>query len=259
MGSTITVSIRSLAVSAAVAIAVVMAYAIGSAQSGGTPAFAAGNAVPGGTPTIVMTGSGEATGIPDQLTFSLSIGANAADVSTALASSNRVTRDVLQAVRDQGIDVEDIQTTGLSIDANYDYSGEGPPVLTGYRASQKLSVLVRSLPDAGSTISAAVEAGGNAVRLSGVQLKIGDPDALMREARDAAFAEAKAKAEQYAAATGRQLGDVTSVREVAAKSPAYQDLAYRSAGLVAAEDSAVPIKAGSAELEVTVSVVWSFV
>lgn len=253
MRSTITVSVRSLVVGAVAATAVVLAYVVGSVQSGGPPAFAA--AARGASDAIVMTGSAEASAVPDQLTFSLSIGANAGDVSTALHSSNRVTRNVLRAVRARGIDVRDVQTTGLSINANYDYSDEGPPVLTGYHASQELSVLVRSLPDAGSTISAAVGAGGNNVRLHGVQLQIGDKEALLREARGAAFAEAKAKAEQYAEASGSQLGDVTSVREVSAKSSAPQ--AYRTAGY-ARDLSSVPIRAGSAELKVTVSVVWSF-
>lgn len=257
MGPTITVRVRSIVVSAFAAMAVLAAYFIGSGQSGGSPAFAAEEATSVETASIVMSGSGEATGVPDQLSFRLSISTNAADVSSALASANRVTRNVLQAVRDQGIDGRDVQTTGLSIHANYDYSDDGPAVITGYGVSQKLSVLVRSLPDAGSTISAAVEAGGNAVRLHGVNLKIGDPDSLMRKARDAAFAEAQAKAEQYAEATGRELGEVTSVREVAAKSSTPQP--YARDNLVAADLGPVPIRAGSAELDVTVSVVWSFV
>lgn len=255
MGSTVTVSTRSLAVGVVAASAVAAAYLVGSAQSPGSPAFAADDTAAEATSTIVMTGSGEATGVPDQLAFSLSISQNAPDVSTALASANRVTRKVLAAVRDQGVDAEDVQTTGLSIKANYDYSDDGPAVIIGYGVSQKLSILVRSLPDGGSTISAAVAAGGNAVRLHDVRLKIGDPDSLMRRARDAAFAEAQAKAAQYAEATGQELGEVTSVREVSAQSQAPQ--AYRDSVYAAADLSAVPIKAGSADLKVTVAVVWS--
>ena len=257
MASTITVSIRSLVAGAAAISAIVAAYVVGSADSDGSPAFAAEDTAAAETATIVMTGHGEATGVPDQLTFGLSIKKNAPDVSTALNSANRVTRRVLQAVRDQGVDADDVQTTGLSIHPNYDYSDDGPAVIIGYGVSQELSVLVRSLPDAGSTISAAVEAGGNAVRLHNVQLRIGDKDGMFRRARDAAFAEAKAKAEQYAEATGQELGEVTSVREVTAKSSV--PLAYEARDLErAATLTDVPIKAGTAELEVTVSVVWSF-
>ena len=257
MASTITVSIRSLVAGAAAISAVVAAYVVGSADSKGSPAFAAEDTAPPDRATIAMTGSGEATGVPDQLTFGITIKKNAADVSTALNSANRVTRHVLQAVRDQGLDMEDVQTTGLSIHPNYDYNDDGPAVIIGYGVSQELSVMVRSLPDAGSTISAAVEAGGNAVRLHDVRLQIGDKDGMFRRARDAAFAEARAKAEQYAQATGQELGEVTSLREVKTRSSVPVALG-RDELRAAATVSAVPIRAGTAELDITVSVVWSF-
>ena len=255
MRSTVTVSVRSLAFTAAVAIAIVSAYAVGSAQSGGSPAFAAEGSASSNAPSIVMTGTGEATGVPDQLVFSLTVSTSASDVSAALNSANTATRNVLGAVSGQGVARKDVQTTGLSINPIYDYSGNGPAVITGYRVSESLSVLVRSLPDAGSVIGTAVKAGGNAVRLHDLRLQIGDEDALLRQARDEAFAEAKAKAEQYAAASGRDLGEVTSVREV--HTSHNLDRLAMPASLDAAM-SQVPIRAGSADLKVTVSVVWSF-
>jgi uncharacterized protein YggE len=254
MRSTVTVSIRSLAFSAAAAIAVAAAYAVGSAQSGGSLAFAAGGSAPSNVPSIVMTGTGEATGVPDQLVFSLTVHTSASDVSTALNSANTATRHVLRAVNEQGVARKDVQTTGLSISPVYDYSGNGPPVITGYGVSQSLSVVVRSLPDAGSVIGTAVKAGGNAVRLHDLRLQIADEDALLRQARDDAFAEAKAKAEQYAAASGLELGEVTSVREVHSS----RNLDRLAMPALDAAMSQVPIRAGSANLKVTVSVVWSF-
>jgi uncharacterized protein len=256
MRSTVTVSTRSIAFTAAVTIAIIAAYVLGSAQPGGSPAIATEGSSSGDTPGLVMTGTGEAAGVTDQLVFSLSVHTSASDVSTALGSANSAMRRVLDALSDQGVARKDVQTTGLSINPMYDYSGSGPPVITGYGASQSISVLVRSLPDAGSVIATAVDAGGNAVRLDGLRLQIGDKNALLHKARDDAFAEAKAKAEQYAAASGRQLGDVTSVREMHTTrriSPAYAAEALGSADL-----AKVHIRPGSADLKVTVSVVWSF-
>jgi uncharacterized protein len=166
---------------------------------------------------------------------------------------------VLGALRDEGVRADDIQTTGLSIDPQYDYSTEGPPILLGYGVTQRASVLVRSLADAGAALSATVEAGGDAVRLGGLRLLIGDKDALLRKARTAAVEEAKAKAEAYAEAAGRDLGEVTSVRELVATPHApqpYEVAAYRDA--LAKDLSRVPIRAGSSDLKVTVAVAWSF-
>ncbi len=253
---TVTVNIRSLVVTVATAVAVLGAYAIGSAQTGTASADASAGAAPTGSASIQMTGTGESTGVPDRLEFSLDVQTRAGDVSTALRSADRATRHVLRAVRRQDIAPKDVQTTGLSINPTYDYSGDGPPVITGYAVTEAMSVLVRALPDAGATISAAVDAGGNAVRLHGVRLEIGDKGALLHRARAGAIDDARAKAQQYAAATGRTLGDVTSVREVHVNQSV--PLAYPRATLDSAAPGSVPIRAGSADLTVTVSVVWSF-
>jgi uncharacterized protein YggE len=259
MSSTVSVSVRTLVAAGVTAVAAVLAFLAGSAQSGASPADAAAPVAAAVSPenaSIAMSGTGETTGVPDQVAFTLTVRGHAADVTAALASANATTRRVLEAVRGQGVEVEDLQTTGLSLHPTYDYSN-GQSVLTGYAATQRLSVLVRALPDAGATMSAAVEAGGNAVRLGNVRLQIGDKDALLAQARDAAIADAQAKAEQYAEAAGRPLGDVMSVREVSAPSPSPQPLAARDAE-DAMKLAAVPIRAGTDDLRVTVSVVWSF-
>ncbi|MEO8330467.1 MAG: SIMPL domain-containing protein, partial [Candidatus Nanopelagicales bacterium] len=92
------------------------------------------------------------------------------------------------------------------------------------------------------------------VRLHSVRLQIGDEDALLDEARAAAIDDARAKAEQYAAAAGSELGEVSSIREVHI-TPNVE----RSYGLAdaAAAVGSVPIRAGTADINVTVSVVWS--
>ena len=67
---------------------------------------------------------------------------------------------------------------------------------------------MRELAQGGAAVAAAVETGGNGVRVGDIRLEVGDPDAVLEQARDAAVEEATAKAEQYAAATGQALGDV---------------------------------------------------
>lgn len=261
--STVTVSLRSIVLALVAALALVVAYLLGTSASGGTQQAAAAAPVAPATepatqtPSIVATGTGTVTGVPDQLSFDIGVKRAAADVSTALALANGSTRSVLAALEDQGVPREDIQTTGLDIDVRYDYNEYGPPTIIGYSASQRLSVLVRELPTAGEAIGAVADAGGNAIRLNDVRLQIGDKDGLVRRARDAAVGEAQAKAAQYAAATGSELGDVISIQEGAAKGGGRmlaQGLAYASAD---AARAAVPVRAGSEELDVTVSVVYA--
>jgi len=102
-----------------------------------------------------------------------------------------------------------------------------------------------------------VRTGGNAVRVGSIRLLVGDRAGVLERARDAAVAEATAKAEQYAEATGQSLGDVLSLREVQARSPrASYPVAYRE--LRGVDAAKVPVEAGESRLKVTVRVVWSF-
>lgn len=70
-----------------------------------------------------------------------------------------------------------------------------------------------------------------------------------------AMSSTQAKAEQYAQAVGRPLGEVLSVREVSATSTPRQAPEYRAVADAALSSA---IKAGTDDLSVTVSVVWSF-
>ena len=97
------------------------------------------------------------------------------------------------------------------------------------------------------------------MRVSNIRLRVGDPDAAMKKARDAAVAEARAKAEQYAAAAGqraRRRGDPARGQRTPAQRRRER---LRDGDLRGALDSAavpVPIRTGKDTLKVTVRVVW---
>jgi uncharacterized protein len=257
--ATLNIRMRSMVLGLLVLVALLAGYVVGTA-GGGAPVAAAPTSQPEPAEdvrSISMTGAGEAVGVPDQLSFRLSVNKQAADVSTALDQANATMRRVQKALQDEGVRRRDVQTSGLNIHPVYDYPENGPAVIVGYAVSERVGVLVRDLGRSGAAIAAAVEAGGNAVRVSGIELQIGRLEALMREARDSAVEEATAKAEQYAAATGQQLDAVVSIAEVSARRPrpvpVYEADLDRQASF-----SKVPVRAGSSELEVKVRVVWSF-
>lgn len=265
MNGNVTVSMRSILATGLVLMGLVVAYLLGNAGGGGEPARAAllPAAAPAASPnrTLTMVGKGQATAVPDQLAFALAVGATRPDLETALDSASTTMDRVLAALEPYGVKRADVQSTGLSMFPVYDYHSYGPPTLRGYRVSQRASVLVRELKQGGRAVSAAVSAGGNAVRVNDIQLKVGDTEAVMKKARDAAVAEATAKAEQYAAATGQDLGEVLTLREVSTSNrSANRTPTYQLGGMM---DSAravapMPVRAGRQDLGVTVQVVWAF-
>lgn len=265
MERTVTVSVKGLLVTAVVMLALVTAYLLGGAGGGTPPAQATTTDQPRAAAApdpraLRMVGTGEATVVPDQLTFTLSVTNKQTDLDQALATSSATMDRVLARLKAFGIKEGDVQTTGLQMYPEYDYPDYSPPVLTGYRVTQKAQVTVRELAQGGRAVSAAIESGGNAVRASDLRLGISDPDAALAKARDAAVAAATAKAEQYAAATGQELGDVLSLREVSSdagpRMPVRQLAGYKAAALY--DRAALPISAGKDDLAVKVEVVWAF-
>lgn len=262
MNANVTVSVRGLLVAALVAMALVVAYLLGG-SGGGTPAAQAaddGASAQAERPRLLtMTGTGEAGAVPDELSFGLGVTLTRVDLDEALAAANASMGRVLGALEKYDVAKSDVQTTGLSMTPVYQYHDYSPPTITGYRVSERASVLVKDLTQGGKAVSAAVAAGGNAVRVSDIRLLVGDSDAVLRRARDAAVEEATAKAQQYAEASGQTLGDVVTLREVHARPLPSPYLQFGSA--VAARGSldlsaAVPIRAGRDKSAVTVRVVW---
>ncbi|MGA8246214.1 MAG: SIMPL domain-containing protein [Nocardioides sp.] len=256
MNRSITLSAKGALVALVAALALVVAYLLGNA--GGTAQAAPEpTTTTGADRTLVMTGTGRTVGVPDELSFSLSVGVLRSDLKTALAAANATMNRELSALDRLGVRRADVQTTGLQMNAVYDYHSSGPPTLRGYHVGERAEVLVRDLSRGGSAVSAAVAAGGNDVRVGSIGLRIADPESLLAKSRAAAVAEATAKAKQYAAATGQTLGSVMSLKEVHATTVAPQPLHFAADSLQGVK-GALPIRAGKDKLAVTVRIVWSF-
>jgi uncharacterized protein YggE len=201
---------------------------------------------------VHVTGLGGVTGRPDVLRFTVGVEVTADTVDEALSQANAAAERLLATLRDRGIAEEDLQTAGVQVFPRYDDRGRQ---VTGYVVGEDVNVTVRDLDAAGETISAAVEAGGEAARLSGVTFALEDDEELLAAARERAFAQARTEAEQYADLVGRDLGEVLSVRETLQPSEpmAYAARAESAAG--AAAD--VPLAPGSARVTVAVDVRWA--
>ena len=258
MNANVTVSVRSVLLAGLVLAALVIAYLLGGQSGGGSTAQAADDTAPPPVEKhqLTMTGTGDAGAVPDQLSFALAVNLTRPDLADALDAANRAMSRVLASLKDHGVEKGDVQTTGLSMDPVYDYPNYGPPVLRGYHVSERARVLVDDLKEGGAAVTSAVAAGGNDVRVDDLKLLVGDTDAVMERARDAAVAEARAKAEQYAEASGGDLGDVVTISEVRAEPLPTPVEQYDDLGATLDRAAAVPIRAGRDEASVTVRIVW---
>lgn len=199
--------------------------------------------------SVTVAGVGRAAGVPDLLRLQCGAEAEASSAEEALdrcsAGLSRM-RDVLSAA---GVAAEDLVSTGLSLyhDAHR----------ARFTARLGLRATVRDVSGAGRLVTDVVRAGGDAARLDSVLFEHSDPTALDQQARAAAFAEARARAAQYAELAGASLGVVLAVEEALSSPGVVPRMARMS--FAAAEASSVPIEPGTSEVQVRVEVRWELV
>lgn len=167
-----------------------------------------------GIARIVTTGEGTASAPPDMAVMSLTVNREAETARAALDANSAAMEEVIAALREAGIPAKDMQTSGFSIQPRYTYPkarDEAPPRISGYSVRNSLSVNVRDLALLGAlldrTVSLGINEGGN------IRFANADPTALLERAREAAVADALARARTIARAAGVQTGRLLEISE----------------------------------------------
>lgn len=204
---------------------------------------------------ITVTGVGTVSVVPDAVRFNATVSIIGATNSAALSAASKAASAVRTALKDNGIAVKDIRSAAISVYPEYTWTQEAGTKITGYRASQTFDVLVRKASAAGTVIEAVVNAGGDSLQLGGVIPVTLDSAAAAEEARAAAVANAKSKANSYAKLLGTSIGKVLSLEETS--SPVYSTPYPMTAKAGAANDMAVEIDLGQQDVTVSISVRWA--
>jgi uncharacterized protein len=203
--------------------------------------------------TISVTGTGKVVLSPDIADLRLGVSSTARTVREARNESASKMTAVIAALKPLGIDDKDIQTTTLSLQPTYDYStNTNPPRLTGYILSNAVAVTIRNLDKVGDAVDNSLAAG--ATSLDGVSFRVADETNAEKQARQAAMAEAQAKAKTLADAAGVSISGVASISESVAPIP--YPMYYGTAAGAPAKDVSTPVQAGTNEISVTLTVVY---
>lgn len=202
------------------------------------------------TGTVTVTGHGRVAGVPDMATVQLGVEVRAATAGDALARANDRATSLLAAIRGTGVEGGDIRTRDVALYPTFDDNGQQ---ITGYVASNQVSVVIRDVAAVGPTLDSVAREVGDEVRFNGITFGISDTTELVRAARSAAVADALDRAGQLAEAAGADLGQVISVIEGSPSSgprPMFAADAMRKGP---------PIEAGSQSVDVEVTVTYQLV
>ena len=202
---------------------------------------------------LVVNGTGEASARPDLAVISAGVVVQAETASATLAENTRAMNAVLEQLRGSGLPAEDVQTSQFSVtplfdDRRPDPQTPVPPRIVGYQVSNQVTARVPDLDRLGAILDALVTAGANSI--TGPWFEIADPEQLQGQARDAAVADAIARAGRYAAAASVRLGEVISIEEGGLYAPPRP--------MMRAEAMAADVPIAPGETEVSASVTMTF-
>lgn len=202
--------------------------------------------------TVTAGGTGTATAVPNIAEVTMGVETVAEDAGEAISDNNERMTVVTETLLAQGLAADDIQTTGFNMWTEQVYGPDGPTGEVRYHLSNQVRATVRDVGKLGDILQAALDASADSVH--NLIFAVDDEEALKAQARSEAIDNARAHADQMAAALGVVLGEVISITEVneSALVPAGVSIRAESGG-----GGGPPVSGGGYTASVSVAVVFA--
>lgn len=207
--------------------------------------------IPADGTVLDINAEGTSTRVPDLALIQAGVVTTASTAGEAMQQNAARMAAVLASLRKAGIAERDLQTNSVNLAPQYRYQENKPPVITGYQASNQLSVRFRDVAKSGTILDALVAQGAN--NISGPNLTVSDENGALDEARRDAIGKARARATLYAQAAGLKVDRILMISETGS-TPIVQPMPMlmRAKGMMAEADTA--IVPGEQKLTASVSV-----
>lgn len=163
--------------------------------------------------TLEVTGTGSASGSPDQAFVELGVEITSQDIGEAVDRVNMISEQIVTALQEMGIAPENIQTLRFNVYSQFPPQPQpnAEQQEQEYVVSNIVQVTVEQIDQISSVIETALDAGAN--RVFNLQFGLSDPDMLIQQAREEAVANARMNAEALADQFGVTLGEPLHIRE----------------------------------------------
>lgn len=208
--------------------------------------------VPASGTVLDVSATGRTTRVPDVATIRSGVVTQNATAAVALSENATRMARVLAALKKAGVAPRDIATSNVSLSPQYRYENNVPPVITGYQATNTVSVRFRDVGKSGAILDALVKEGAN--QIDGPNLSLDDPDAALDEARIEAVKIARARAETYARAAGMSVARIVSIGEGGENAGSPPVMPQFRALKVMADSAPTQIASGETDVTVTLNV-----
>jgi len=198
------------------------------------------------TPSVVVSGEGIVTAVPDQAWVRIGAESRSKVSKEAQSRNAEAMTAVQQKMTALGIPKDAVRTLAIDLQMEYDYAN-GRQTPRGYVARNTIEVRVDDFAKLGDVLDAAV--GSGATNLHGLRFDVKRREALEREALQLAVVNAMGRAEALAAGSKRAIDRVIRIEESSVgRGPEMPVMAMR----MKAEDAGTPVAAGELEIRAQV-------
>jgi uncharacterized protein YggE len=230
----------------AFAFGILMIFTLAACQA--APAASSGGNGMNQPRTIMVNGTGKVFLTPDVAYINIGVQSQDENVGNALSKNNEKAQAIAAKLQELGVDAKDIQTTSFNIYPSQQYNPEGQPTTILYTVDNTVNVTVRDLTQLGKLLDEVVRTGANSI--NGINFDVLDRSKAITEARKLAVQDARAQADELAAAAGVEIDTVSTMSVYIDTGPAPL---YDAKGGMATGVSQVPVSAGQLAISVNVS------
>ncbi|QZD95818.1 SIMPL domain-containing protein [Qipengyuania gelatinilytica] len=208
-------------------------------------------------PVVELTVMEQVEADPDLVTVGAGVTTDAPTAVEALRLNSVEMRKVIDRLKALGIAERDIQTTGINLNARYDYDQRTQrQVFRGYQASNRVSVKLREVDETGKVLDALVVAG--ATNLDGPRFSLEDDTQAKAEARRRAMERARAQSLEYARLAGYSDLRLLEVNEtITGRSGPVPQM--RAVATMDVAEASAPVQPGLVSTSVNVTVKYEMV
>ncbi len=185
--------------------------------------------------TISVSGSSTIYMEPDMASFTVSAEATKETSEEARGETDRIINEAVSVLTEKyGVSVDDIKTNYLTLSPEYSYV-DNQRVLVGQRGSQSIDISLSDINQIGPIVEDLAKING--ISVGSITLDKKDKTAEIEEARVQAVQDALKKAETYANALGKEVGDVVALNDSSSPVPYNKGLRVEATAFAAADQS----------------------
>lgn len=213
--------------------------------------------------TISTTGTGIVTVEPDMATFSVAMEARNEEMKVAQNEVTDEANAITEMLIEKGVDEKDIVTSSYQVtpENKYDFNGNFVRI-EHYVVRMSITITVHDIELVGELLDETVTLGADFV--SRISFSVSNPDPHIQEARQAAIADAKMKAEDYAIGSDSTLTGLFSLYESTSPQPTARESeaapmmeSAADVDMASSESNPVDVSAGSTTIIVRIETTWT--